>query len=370
MNASAAISSAPRQARGHFVLIGVIFLAALAASCAVLERCLPFPEVSMVWRKVEHLAQHGDEYDVLFIGSSRVESQIMPAIFDRVAGENGVAVKSFNAGIPAMVSPEDGYLLEEMLRRPHRRLRWVFVEISRLEIGVDREGTSRFGYWHDAARLLLLARRFYAQAITNQSLLAKNSKATFCDRCRIWNTEIWDFWGHARQGVMRAVNLGRGAEVLNRWVRAPGVKLGVGKGLGETGDGWLPAGPERQHMAGIAREQYERTYAERLVRPVAKDRDDPISQLALDRILSTVTRCGATPILILPPTTVEQVFFPTVERERQVTILDFSDVRENAGLFASEHRRDVNHLNTVGAELFTETLARRFVEIAKRGKAP
>ena len=118
----------------------------------------------MVRDKIEYLARHGDEYDVLFVGSSRIHSQVMPAIFDRVASENGVPVKSFNAGIAGMNSPEDGYFLEEILRLPHRRLRWVFVELARLGTGLDREETSRFGYWHDTPRLVLAARRLWAEA--------------------------------------------------------------------------------------------------------------------------------------------------------------------------------------------------------------
>ena len=68
-------------------MIGVMFLATFAASCGVLGRCLPFPEIPLVRDKIEYLARHGDDYDVLFLGSSRVHCQIMPSIFDRIAGE-------------------------------------------------------------------------------------------------------------------------------------------------------------------------------------------------------------------------------------------------------------------------------------------
>ena len=356
----------PCQIAGQVALLGAIFLATFVASCAWLGRCLPFPDVSMVWRKMEHLARHGDEYDVLFLGSSRVQSQIMPSIFDRIAGENGVPVKSFNAGIPAMVSPEDSYVLEEILRRPHPRLRWVFVELSRLETALDREGTSRFGYWHDAARLMLIVRRLWGQAIENQSALAKDPAATFGARCGIWNAAAGQILGHARYGLTRAINLGRGTEVMERWLRPPGEKSRSGKSMGEKGDGWMPGDPDLQQMSGAMAEKYEKLYTERLAKPSGKERGDPVSQLALERLLAAVGKSGATPVLIVPPTPTEQHFFPTVERERELTVLDFSDVRQYAALFAPEHRRDVEHINTVGAELFTQIIAQRFVELAKR----
>lgn len=356
-----------RQSGGHGALLGAIFLAAFVASCAALASRLPFPDVSMVRRKIEHLAKHGDEYDVLFIGSSRVDSQIMPSIFDQIARENGVPVKSFNAGVPAMLSPEDGYVIEEIMRRPHRRLRWMFIELSRLGTGLNHEGTSRIGYWHDATRLMFIARRLYGQAMENEARLAGNPAATFRDRFEVWNMEFWRFLGHVRYGLTRAINLGRGTEVLDRWVHAPGQKYGPGKSMGENGDGWLPADPELQNMTGAARERYERSYAERLAKPAGKERGDPVSQEVLERLVATVVKAGATPVLLVPPTTFDQNFFPTVERERELTILDYSDPRQYPELFAAEHRRDVDHVNTEGAKLFTRLIAQRFVELAKRG---
>src|SRR5688500_13039337 len=57
---------------GSYALIFSLFLATLAATCAVLGRSLPFPEVPRVREKLEFLAKHGDDYDVIFIGSSQV----------------------------------------------------------------------------------------------------------------------------------------------------------------------------------------------------------------------------------------------------------------------------------------------------------
>ncbi|MEI9892817.1 MAG: hypothetical protein WDN28_02590 [Chthoniobacter sp.] len=69
-----------------------------------------------------------------------------------------MSVRSFNAGVAAMVPPEDGYYLDQILRGPHRRLRWVVLEIMPLGAQADPTlaGTGRFTYWHDWPRTRLL----------------------------------------------------------------------------------------------------------------------------------------------------------------------------------------------------------------------
>ena len=92
---------------------------------------------------------------------------------------------------------------------------------------------------------------------------------------------------------------------------------------------------------------------------------DAVCQSALERILTAITKAGATPVLVVPPTTASRNFYPSEERERELTILDFSDVRQNAKLFLPENRMDLGHVNTAGAEIFSDDLARRFVELAR-----
>ena len=129
----------------RLLLNSAIFAGTLMLSCVVIGRLLPFPEVPTVSDKLEHLERHGAEYDALFIGSSRVQFQIIPALFDRTAAGHGLAVRSFNAGISAMVPPEDGYFIDQILQRPHSRLRWAFIEISPVSAQSDQTlaGTRR-----------------------------------------------------------------------------------------------------------------------------------------------------------------------------------------------------------------------------------
>ncbi|MDR3406447.1 MAG: hypothetical protein P4L99_28440 [Chthoniobacter sp.] len=364
--AAAAPSFTARPSAARSALLGVMFLAAFVTTCVLLRRSLPFPEVPVVRAKLGHLARHGDEYDVLFVGSSRVQFQVMPVVFDHVSGENGVPVKSFNAGVAGMGSPEDAYLLEEILRRPHARLRWVFVELSRLGTGLDREATARFSYWHDATRLELIARRLWGQASEEQAKLERNQAAAFGARYEIWSTMADKLSGHGWHWLRRSVNLGAGTRTVDFWQRTRADRRHGERDLGDHRDGWVSAGHDHQQMGPEARLKYEQSYAERMLKPAGKERGDEVSRAALEQLVATITQAGAVPILVIPPTTFDQNFFPTEERERELEIFDFTDVRENAELFAPDRRIDVDHVNTAGAELFSTALARRFVELVKQ----
>jgi hypothetical protein len=366
------VTAAPpisRPSCGTSAVVIIIYFAAFIAACALLGRILPFPQVSTVREKMDFLARHGDDYDVVFIGSSHIQFQVQPWLFDQIAAENGVPVKSFNAGIPAMMSPEDGYVLDQILSRPHHRLRWVFIEMSCLGTQVWGENTARFGYWHDAARMGLLLPRLRKETNGKLARVAKDPKSTFADRWAVRSAAAGKLFGHLWAWLGRAINLSRGSDVLNRSLQIPGWKDDIRGSLGDKIDGWVSIGDKWQVMAPGLRKIYDHDLTERLATPAVKDRADATCQVALLRVVGAIAKAGARPVLIVPPTTASRNFYPTVEEQKQLTILDFSDVRQNEKLFRPENRMDLGHVNTAGAVLFTEDLAHCFVQLAK-GETP
>ena len=126
--------------------------AAFLITCVGLRVVLPFPEIDGgVSQKFRFFAAHKDEFDTLFIGSSRVYFQISPAIFDRVTRESGMPTRSFNFGIGGMYLPETGYLLEQILDLKPRNLRWVFIEYDELQTkwSPENQTSRRALYWAD-----------------------------------------------------------------------------------------------------------------------------------------------------------------------------------------------------------------------------
>src|SRR6188472_2764883 len=100
---------------GRGVFLAGIAVLAFALACAGLNASLPFPEIHLISRNLRFFERHGDEFDTLFIGSSRIRHQISPAIFDRAMRDAGFPTRSLNFGVNAMFPPEDGYFLERLL---------------------------------------------------------------------------------------------------------------------------------------------------------------------------------------------------------------------------------------------------------------
>ena len=85
--------------------------------------------------KLAHLAEvQGGErpYNHLLIGSSHIYRQIDSGVLDRAAGRGGLALRSFNLGIPGMSSPESYQLAERLIdgASPGGPLRFITLEMT------------------------------------------------------------------------------------------------------------------------------------------------------------------------------------------------------------------------------------------------
>src|SRR5882724_5585374 len=157
----------PHKASRRKILIRAVTNSAIAATaffmtCIGLHAVLPFPEIDGgVSQKFRFFAAHKDEFDTLFIGSSRVYFQISPVIFDRVTRESGMPTHSFNFGVGGMYLPETAYLLEHILNLKPRNLRWVFIEYDELQTkwSPENQTSRRALYWADWKRVSLLLRK-------------------------------------------------------------------------------------------------------------------------------------------------------------------------------------------------------------------
>jgi len=93
----------------------LIFFGALVSYAVLIERWLPYPDVPNAGEKIRYLGLHGNQYDTIFTGSSRVNFQVLPSIFDEALAASGRPTKSFNAGLLGLRPPEQGYFLDEVL---------------------------------------------------------------------------------------------------------------------------------------------------------------------------------------------------------------------------------------------------------------
>ena len=336
---------------------GIVSAAAVgfAIACVAERRILPERRLPHIIReKAAWVSEQGDDYDALFLGSSRIQNHVMPALFDKIMTEGGIPMKSFNFGIASMHAPEDDYALDLILAAPHARLRWVFVEIDffQTDLQTDQNGTFRALYWHDLPRFALLCRRLSTATETG-------FRRRFRDGFERWKA----FIDHARVFFERSAEIGRGTELLGRRFLGESPPPMDWKALGPSGDGWMPAILQSKDIAERESGELGRFLKERTMKPPVRDEADPASQSILASLLAKIVKAGATPVIVIPPRIRESYFFPSPDMARRFPIIDLCNPAKYPGLYQEENHVDRSHLNEKGAEIFTRLLAESFLEV-------
>jgi hypothetical protein len=338
--------------------------AAFLITCVCLRVVLPFPEIDGgVSQKFRFFAAHKDEFDTLFIGSSRVYFQISPAIFDRVTRENGMPTHSFNFGVGGMYLSETGYLLEQILNLKPRNLRWVFVEYDELqtEWSPENQTSRRALYWADWRRISLLLRKL-TDAGTDPLWLpspAKLRDIVLRQKDEKNTRSLLTFY--AGQFEKNYTNVARAADLLQYFLGRDTKERRV-RYLGAASDGYVTR-PIRMSPTQVG--EYERG----LAAAMAQTDTHPLSLYAVEayrQCAQEVRKIGATPIFLITPNTT-QINVASESNLLTGVVMAFNNPRTYPSLYRTSVRRDGQHLTKSGAEEFTHIVAANFVELARAG---
>jgi hypothetical protein len=341
-----AAKSANAAAHLGAFFVGVI---AFAATCLVFVVTLPFPEVSAIAPKYRYFARNRDKFDVLFLGSSRVYHQVIPAEFDAAVEKlTGHRTHSFNAAYDAVWPPESYYYLRQILALRPSKLRWVVIDAMDIDPKLEdpERPTRRQVYWHDWEHT-----RMVLESIREQGERAAPLKG---DRDQLARDHLSIF-------IKRNINLGRGAEVVS--------SLLVPRRLKDTrppdwdgAEGYHSGGD--QGLTGSARAGYLVT-VNRLREGLATVKPNAAFWNAMSRLVEDVRRAGAEPIFTIAPTLNERENIGEVPGG--AALIALNDPVKYPVLFDPDLHYDGWHLNEKGAHDFTRLLAEHFV--AKTGGA-
>jgi len=343
----------------------VIGVAAFLITCIGLRAILPFPEIDGgVSQKFRFFAAHKDEFDTLFIGSSRIYFQISPAVFDRVTRESGLPTHSFNFGIGGMYLPETAYLLEQILNLKPRNLKWVFIEYDEMQTkwSPENQTSRRALYWADWKRVSLLLRKLTDAGtaplwLPNPAKLREIMLPQNDDKS---TGSLLTFY--AGQFEKNYTNVARAADVLDYFLSRD-TKERRASYLGAASDGYVTK-PNRMSPTQTA--AYERLLAAAMAQAGTR----PLSPYAVEayrQCAQEVRNIGATPIFLITPSTT-QINMVTERSGALGVVMAFNNPRTYPNLYRSSVRRDGQHLTKSGADEFTRIVAANFVELARAGE--
>ena len=360
----------PHKASRRKILIRAVTNSAIAATaffmtCIGLHAVLPFPEIDGgVSQKFRFFAAHKDEFDTLFIGSSRIYFQISPAIFDRVTRESGLPTHSFNFGIGGMYLPESAYLLEQILNLKPRNLRWIFIEYDELQTkwSTENQTSRRALYWADWKRVSLLLRKLTDAGADPLWLPNPKKLHDIVLRQKGAKNTRGLLTFYVTQFERNYTNVSRAADVLDYFFRRD-TRERRASYLGAAGDGYVtrPGGMSPSQAA---------TYDRGLAAAMAEAGTRPLSPYAVEAYRQCATEIrsiGATPIFLITPSTT-QINIATESTGLAGVVMAFNNPRAYPSVYRSSVRRDGQHLTKSGAEEFTRIVAANFVELARTGE--
>jgi hypothetical protein len=354
--------TARRRTLVRGLINSAICVAAFLITCIALRAVLPFPEIDGgVSEKFRFFAAHKDEFDTLFVGSSRIYFQISPTIFDRVTRKSGLPTHSFNFGVGGMYLPESAYLLEQILNLKPRNLKWIFIEYDEMQTkwSMENQSSRRALYWADWKRVSLLLRKLMD---TGTGPLWLPNPAKVRDIVLRQNGEkstrgLLTFY--TAQFEKNYTNVARAADVLNYFLERD-TKERRESYLGAADDGYVI---KTNRMSPTQTAAYERGLAAAMAQGDAHP-ISPYAMAAYRECAKEVRSVGAAPIFLITPNTTQINI--TIERAGEPgAVMAFNKPRTYPNLYRSSVRRDGQHLTKAGAEEFTRLVAANFVALAR-----
>ena len=319
--------------------------AAFVFTCLVLHAFLPAPDIGDLSAKLRFFALHKDEFDTIFLGSSRIYNGIAPSIFDQVLAENGVRSRSFNFGGGGMYPAEEFHILEQILALHPRNLKRMFLEIDDLQVSwvAGDNPSQRVVAWHDTKTTVLVARK----------MLNLDVREPLARKLRRLRKARHSLARHAMLWARNISNEGRAFDLAESF--AHGDQKDREK-LGPKLDGHFPTD---EVMSGEAELTYERELAREPARNGGDVALDRYADQAYRHYARRLRRLGVSPVFIVAPALPQ---FPSkFSGPPPGLVLAYNKPSLYPDFYHSSVRVDVNHLNSTGAARFSTLVALDFL---------
>ncbi len=350
-----------------YIAIG---LATFSGASAWIRSHLPPPEGVGLRAKLEYFREHKDEFDVLFIGSSRIVRGVDNALVDEELAARGIEVRSFNLAVGGMRTFEQDHMQHQVLEMEPARLRWIFFEGGPVGMGVRKDhifrsppnlNTDRGVAWHTGretrnvlrslARLPLSTREKIRQAILHVELMS--SRYTNYGKGEKLIREL-------RESSEARLERERKRDEILAGQGYQGLEEVTGREVSEEVLAFLDEpGPFEERMGSIEAENELPVEMEHLY-----------TEMYEEQLRATEER-GIRLVYLLPPGyegTPERLML--YERGVIPELLNFNDPARYPNLFRLDHRFDKGHMNRRGAVLLSGYIAEAIAELLGQGPSP
>jgi hypothetical protein len=323
-----------------------IGLISLFATSFIVHAFLPPAIPDAVASKLKFFTKHKDEFDTLFLGTSRFYYSVSPEIFDRTTAENGLSTRTFNFGIDGMHPPENFYVLEQILKTKPRNLKRIFFEVGDIQTNWTSSvyTSRRITYWHDWARTVITLRKAF-----NPHGRAK----WYVKITRLWLARR-DFAANLALLGKQFGNVGRGADLFLS--RDDESTKQSESDLGIKHDGYRSSENAMSAERGAI---FQRKLAQEMFESHPKF-IDPYAEEAYRDSAARLRRAGIESLFVVTP-----VIWQSPLRFRKSPapgpLLSFNDCKTYPSLYETRVRVDEGHLTREGAERFTRLLAHELV---------
>ena len=332
---------------------------ALAAS--LVRRVTPWPHEYGLQAKYEYLAEHREEFDTLFIGSSSTFYGLIPPSFDAFTAQAGTVTRSFNFGVGGMTALESDYVLQQVLKLGMPKLRRVFVESEYDWEGRIWDWRNRFSpravHWHS----------FEHTALAVGALL--DAEVGPAQKDPLWR---WKEVGvHLQLAGRKLVGLGQGPRIFAAWSGRDAHLVEPRPAELDALRGYVDLDQIRTPEAQSAREDFLASASDYLERVAQLDAgnaaavaiDGHPSSAGIRAQVTAIREHGAEALFYIGPRDFARPASYRLAEAGVIPILfGFNQPSRYPELYEIENHFDRSHLDREGAELYTRLLAEAFVE--------
>lgn len=326
------------------------------------NQLLPYYWGNQGWvTKMDLLKSQPNEYNTFFIGSSRIYRQVNPMVFDSISK----TTNSFNLGFAATFNPETYYLLNGLLKDDDFKVRNLVVEMQPLiRISKVNNHTRKVKYFMNFRMFKFVFKHFFNSP--NYSLKAKIK-------------------------TLKAYFISYGENLFNIGLLKDSIEYFRRNGDFESKGEYYRLGHSKRGFLSLQEQLmlYPNNHLQERVNEFKADSSQSIIRKKIlinskadssnfklnsvhnDYVHKLIKIAGEKNIhivFVLPPKLSRLSFkqvYPIFKKLPQKNKIDLLDPMKYPEFYKEENSFDIGHLNDNGSEIFTKSLAQKFVLLAK-----